>query len=127
MIEKSGRPAYLQLADQLRTMIRTGQIPDGQPLPSTSQLVIRYGVSTGVVKSAISVLRTEGFAVGQQGKAVFARATGEQHPGHDTEDDEVVTQQLAEILKTLRDLSNRMARLEAEVFPTPPRTQQHDS
>jgi GntR family transcriptional regulator len=128
VIEKSGRPAYLQLADALRTQIRSGELPDGVALPSTAQLVKHHGVSTSVVKAAISVLRTEGYVVGQQGKAVFARSPGRPQDVEDapiTDDD--VALQLTEILSTVRDLSARMARLEAEVFPKQPRTPRRGS
>jgi DNA-binding GntR family transcriptional regulator len=127
VIEKSGHPAYLQLADQLRAMIRSGELPDGAALPSTAQLVNQYEVSTSVVKAAISVLRTEGLVVGQQGKGVFAQASGGSPSAEHAAADDAIDQQLTEILETLRDLSGRMSRLEAEVFPTPSRTPSADS
>jgi GntR family transcriptional regulator len=121
VIEKSGRPAYLQVADDLRKLIRSGELAVGQPLPSMARLAKRYEVSVGVIKSTISVLRTEGIVIGQQGKAVYVRdpEVGEQPAELDAA---AANQQLTEILETLRDLSLRMARLESEVFPTQPRT-----
>jgi len=122
VIEKSGHPAYLQLADLLRTMMRTGELAEGALLPSTAQLATRYDVSTGVVKSAIGVLRTEGLVVGQQGKGVFVRAAGDGRPADGAVAGDAPSDQLTEILAALRDLSLRMSRLEAEVFPMPSRT-----
>ena len=128
MVEKSGRPAYLQLADQIRSKILSGGLPDGSVLPSTSKLATEHDVSTSVVKAAVSVLRTEGFVVGQQGKGVFVRTAGAtlSSPVHPTAEDGA-DERLTEILTTLRDLSKRMSRLEAEVFPTQPRTPSAES
>lgn len=75
MVEKSGRPAYLQIVDELRGQIRAGSLPPGTALPSIAQLCERFDVSASVVKAAISVLRTEGVVIGQQGKGVFVRET----------------------------------------------------
>jgi GntR family transcriptional regulator len=123
VIEKTGRPAYLQIADGFRAKIRAGELPDGQPLPSTAQLATQHAVSASVIKAAISVLRTEGLVVGQQGKGVFVRAAGAAAVESDRPVGEgSVGRQLGEILETLRDMSDRLSRLEAEVFPTPPRT-----
>lgn len=75
MIEKSGVPAYLQIAGTLREQIQQGLLTPEEPLPSTAELGRQYGVSASVVKAAISVLRTEGLVIGQQGKGVFWRTT----------------------------------------------------
>ncbi|GAA4092320.1 winged helix-turn-helix domain-containing protein [Nonomuraea soli] len=116
MVEKTGRPGYLQIADDLRTQIRTGKLAPGSSLPSTAQLGQRYEVSASVVKAAISVLRTEGLIVGQQGKGVFVRNDlPEPAPAAGGE----VMEQLAQIRATLQDLGERLADLEQAVFQEP--------
>jgi DNA-binding FadR family transcriptional regulator len=77
MTEITGRPAYLQVADQLREKITTGEWTPGKQLPSTRQLMHDFGVSSTVVKNAIHQLRATGHVVGQQGKGVFARLPDE--------------------------------------------------
>ncbi|MFA1546780.1 winged helix-turn-helix domain-containing protein [Actinomadura chokoriensis] len=124
MVERTGRPGYLQIADDLRQQIRDGRLATGQALPSTARLREEYEVSAGVVKSAISVLRTEGVVVGQQGKGVFVRDTADVRPSGDTppaaEGDDVTLRQLTEVLAAVRDLGERVARIEQSVFPEPP-------
>ncbi|MCX4779993.1 winged helix-turn-helix domain-containing protein [Streptomyces sp. NBC_01264] len=73
MTEFRGQPAYLQLADDLRERIRSGDLPDGAALPSAQDLINSSGASSTVVKNAVSLLRAEGYVVGHQGKGVFAQ------------------------------------------------------
>ncbi|MFG1824261.1 winged helix-turn-helix domain-containing protein [Microbispora bryophytorum] len=121
MIEKTGRPAYMQIADELRGQIRSGSLPPGAALPSINQLCERYEVSASVVKAAISVLRTEGLIIGQQGKGVFVResdAAGSPEMASGSE----IMEQLTEMRAILRDLGDRIADLESAVFRGPKRS-----
>ncbi|WP_219465672.1 GntR family transcriptional regulator [Nonomuraea rhizosphaerae] len=111
MVKKTGQPGYLQIADDLREQIRGGALAPGDPLPSTARLAEQYVASLSVVKMAVGILRNEGLLIGQQGKGVFVREAGEGDPvpGGD------VGEQLTEIRATLRDLSERLAQVEAEL------------
>ncbi|GAA2409939.1 hypothetical protein GCM10010404_79900 [Nonomuraea africana] len=121
MVEKSGRPAYLQIVDDLSEQIRRGTLAPGEALPSIAQLGERYDVSASVIKSAVSVLRTQGLVVGQQGKGVFvSEAQPAAGPAEDI-DGEVLAQ-LADMRRTLRELGDRLAALESTVFPKPKRS-----
>ncbi|MFB7866151.1 winged helix-turn-helix domain-containing protein [Streptomyces sp. NPDC056069] len=73
MTEFRGQPAYLQLADDLRERIRSGELATGTALPSAQELIASSGASSTVVKNAVSLLRAEGYVVGHQGKGVFAQ------------------------------------------------------
>jgi GntR family transcriptional regulator len=73
--ESVGRPAYQQVADDLRRKIAAGELPVGAAIPSTAQLTKAYGVSSTVVRAAVAQLRADGLLVGQPGKGVFVRAT----------------------------------------------------
>ncbi|MBB6545864.1 winged helix-turn-helix domain-containing protein [Nonomuraea rubra] len=114
MVEKTGRPGYLQIADDLRTQIRTGSLAPGAALPSTAQLCQRYDVSASVVKAAISVLRTEGLIVGQQGKGVFVREDAAASLEEPASSD--IMEQLAQMRSTLATLGDRIGELEKAVF-----------
>lgn len=128
MVERTGRPGYLQIADDLRQQIRDGRLAAGQALPSTARLREEYDVSAGVVKAAISVLRTEGAVIGQQGKGVFVRDQADAPPSVQTApatgEDDVTMKQLTEVLAAIRDLGERVARIERAVFPEPPQAGQ---
>jgi DNA-binding FadR family transcriptional regulator len=73
MAEWSGRPAYVQVADQLREAIRSGQFAPGSQLPSYEALMKMYGVSITVIRSAVRELKTEGLVYTHQGKGAFVR------------------------------------------------------
>ncbi|SNT61590.1 regulatory protein, gntR family [Streptosporangium subroseum] len=105
MVKNTGRPGYLQIADDLRDQIRRGSLAPGNPLPSTTQLAATYDASLSVVKLAVGVLRNEGLVIGQQGKGVFVRDDAAPAPPASNE--------LTEIRATLRDLSERLARVES--------------
>ncbi|MFI6508046.1 winged helix-turn-helix domain-containing protein [Streptosporangium sp. NPDC050855] len=111
MVKNTGRPGYLQIADDLREQIRAGALAPGAPLPSTTQLAERYEASLSVVKLAVGVLRNEGLVIGQQGKGVFVREGAAPAPASSDE--------LTEIRATLHDLSERLARVESALNDRP--------
>ena len=121
MVKRTGRPGYLQIADDLRAQIADGRLSPGDSLPSTAQLREQYDVSAGVVKAAISVLRTEGLVVGQQGKGVFVKDQGATRspappPTATSAADGALVELITEVLSAVRDLSERVARLEESTF-----------
>lgn len=69
----SGRPAYLQIADDIRSQILEGALNADDQLPSEPALMQDYGVSRIVVRQALDVLRGEGLIVKQQGRGSFVR------------------------------------------------------
>ncbi len=71
MAEWSGRPAYVQVADELRALIRRGDFQPGSQLPSYEALMRQYDVSITVVRSAVRELKTEGLVDTHQGKGAF--------------------------------------------------------
>ena len=111
MIKKTGRPGYLQIADDLREQIRSGSLAPGSPLPSTVRLAEQYDASVSVVKMAVGILRNEGLVIGQQGKGVFVRENigAEQAPEGD------LRSELAELRTVVHDLAERLARVEAVI------------
>ncbi|GHJ50245.1 GntR family transcriptional regulator [Catellatospora sp. TT07R-123] len=73
MANFSGRPAYLQIADDLRSRILDGALRGGDKLPTEAEMMADYGVSRIVVRQAIDVIRGEGLVVSQRGVGVFVR------------------------------------------------------
>ena len=71
MTAMTGRAKYQQVADDLRVKIAAGDYAVGSELPSTTQLMAHYAVSSTVAKSAVKELKTEGLVAGQPGKAVY--------------------------------------------------------
>lgn len=68
MADWSGRPAYLQVADDLRASIFQGRFTPGTRLPSYGTLMKQYGVSITVIRNAIRELGTESLVRTHQGK-----------------------------------------------------------
>jgi len=66
-------PAYVQIANQLRSQIERGELRDGAQLPSQRELVAQSGTAPGTVQRAISQLESEGLVVKIQGRGTFVR------------------------------------------------------
>lgn len=107
MSARSGRPAFLQVADDLRAKIKSGALPVDAQLPSMAQLREMYGVSNTVVRDALNELRHAGLVIGQQGKGVFVRSS-EGAEGIDAG----INRRLDELAAAVRSLDERMTRLE---------------
>jgi GntR family transcriptional regulator len=69
-----GEPLYLQVAAELRKQIR--RLKPGDELPSERELADRFGVSGGVVRSALVQLRSEELITTTQGKRAVVRQPG---------------------------------------------------
>ncbi|MGH3929461.1 MAG: GntR family transcriptional regulator [Pseudonocardiaceae bacterium] len=76
MDPRSGRPAYQQIADELRHRIRGGALAPGSKLPTEVELMSEFGVSRVVARLAVGELRTEGLIYSRQGKGTFVRERG---------------------------------------------------
>jgi DNA-binding GntR family transcriptional regulator len=100
MTESIGRPAYQQVAEDLRRRIASGEFPVGSAIPSTSKLASAHAVSITVVRAAVTQLRADGLLIGQPGKGVFVRATPEA---------------IAERTATVDDLAKQVGELRAEL------------
>lgn len=66
-------PMYLRIADDLRIQIETGELAPGAPLPSLAQIADKYGVSQGVARSAIGLLRGQALITTGQGRRPTVR------------------------------------------------------
>jgi GntR family transcriptional regulator len=64
-------PLYIQLANILRDMIKSGELQPRAPLPSESYLQQEQGVSRGTVRMAVAILRDEGLVVTIGGRGTF--------------------------------------------------------
>ena len=71
-------PLYVQLADILREMIASGDLPPRALLPSESYLEQEHAVSRGTVRLAMGVLRDEGLVVTIKGRGTFVRPDARQ-------------------------------------------------
>jgi GntR family transcriptional repressor for pyruvate dehydrogenase complex len=63
------RPAYQQVADQLREQIVTGILRPGDRLPVEGELASVFGVSRSTVREALRALASQGFTYTKRGVA----------------------------------------------------------
>ena len=77
-------PPYMQIAEDIRRRIRSGQLRDGELVPSTRQLAREWGVSVPTAAKALMTLRSEGYVRGVAGTGTIVCAgTTAHHPGGD--------------------------------------------
>lgn len=71
MVEWTGKPAYQQVAEQLRRRIAAGEFNTAGKLPSLAEIQGAYGVTVTVARAAIRQLNSDGLVVTHQGKGAF--------------------------------------------------------
>lgn len=68
---RSPTPLYVQLVEQFRHMIESGELKPGDQFPTELELVEKYGVARITVRRAINELVQDGLLVRRQGKGTF--------------------------------------------------------
>src|SRR6187401_3011586 len=71
---KSGKPVYLQLADQVKSAAASGALRTGEPLPSIRPLAEELRVNRNTVAKAYAELEHERVIETVAGKGCFIRA-----------------------------------------------------
>lgn len=66
-------PLYLQVADDIRRKVVTGEWEPGSRLPARRELAAAHHVAEGVVREATRLLATEGLIVSRPGAGLFVR------------------------------------------------------
>ncbi|WUX46563.1 GntR family transcriptional regulator [Streptomyces sp. NBC_01435] len=69
----SGKPRYLQIAEDLAQQIKAGVLGPGEKVPSESVLMDRYMVSQGTARRAVAELRPMGLIETYHGKGSFVK------------------------------------------------------
>ncbi|MFJ4336596.1 MULTISPECIES: winged helix-turn-helix domain-containing protein [unclassified Streptomyces] len=103
MVEWTGKPAYQQVADDLRRRIAAGEFAQSEKLPSLSELQDAYGATVTVARDAIRQLKTDGLAVSHQGKGAFLTR------------DAAAAARLADPSAAIEELREEVAKLRSEV------------
>ncbi|GAB3795239.1 winged helix-turn-helix domain-containing protein [Micromonospora zhanjiangensis] len=66
-------PIYTRIVADIRAKIASGELKNGDKLPSVSELRAQYNASNTAVRNAMLVLRSAGLVEGHQGKGVYVR------------------------------------------------------
>ena len=70
-------PIYEQITDQIKTLIRGGELKENDNLPSVRALSTDLRISALTVKKAYDSLEEEGFAVTVHGKGTYVAAVNQ--------------------------------------------------
>ena len=70
----SGVPIYLQLIQQVRRMVASGQLTPGTELPSVRDVATEYTVNPTTISKAYSLLENEGLLQRNRGKPMTISA-----------------------------------------------------
>jgi len=70
----SGVPIYLQLIQQVRRMVASGQLSPGTELPSVREVAMEYTVNPTTISKAYSLLENEGLLQRNRGKPMTISA-----------------------------------------------------
>ena len=68
-------PIYEQIVDQIKTLIRNGELKENDNLPSVRVLSKELKISALTVKKAYDNLEREGFTITVHGKGTYVAAT----------------------------------------------------
>ena len=103
------RPPKVQVADTLRTEISAGVYPVGSRLPSVRDLATRFGVAPNTVQAGIAILQQESlvYSAGNRGTFVSSAENGQDGTVN-------LANQVASLASQLRELADRVAKLEGE-------------
>lgn len=69
----SGEPIYLQITSQIKAMIMSGELKEGDALPSMRTLAAQLRISVITTKRAYEDLEREGFIESYTGKGSFVK------------------------------------------------------
>ena len=70
----SGEPIYLQISNQIRTMILEGKLKEGDSIPSMRVLATELRISFMTTKRAYEELERDGFIESYTGRGSFVKA-----------------------------------------------------
>ncbi len=70
----SGEPIYLQIVNQIKTLILEGKLSEGEALPSMRVLATELRISFMTTKRAYEELERDGFIESYTGKGSFVKA-----------------------------------------------------
>lgn len=106
------RPAYMQIADDLRRQIEAGEYNPGARLRSIRLMSEQYGVAAETLRQALDVLRSEGLIATQSTRGTFVLRKPSERPSGGAGSPE----RLEKLESEVADLREGFSRLQAQVM-----------
>lgn len=106
MAGDTGQPKWRNVADDITRRIDADEWPIGAKIPSITRLEDHYDVSRNVVLKAVGYLQDKGILEGHGGSGNYVKAKSSGIPLSNEE-----------LTKMVRDLEERLARLEQQTQP----------
>lgn len=97
---RDARPIYEQVRDNLRRLMVSGAIQEGEKLPSVRSLASNLAINPNTIQRAYSQLETEGYVYTVSGRGTFVCEVREQNRQRRAE----VTARVQPLMEELRDL-----------------------
>ena len=69
-------PVYVQLAEQIRLLVRRGALSSGDPLPTVRELAVALGINANTVARVYRDLQQEGLLRLERGLGTFVQPQG---------------------------------------------------
>lgn len=113
MKKNDPRPPYVQVAEDLRIAIESGQFQPGARLPSGRDMAKQYGVALMTLQRALNTLIAEGLIVSYQGRGVWVRSPEHENTAPPTEAT-TLAQRLGAMESNFEALENRVRELERD-------------
>ncbi|MGW4663148.1 GntR family transcriptional regulator [Streptosporangium sandarakinum] len=76
-MDQDDRRTYMRIADELRARITSGELGEGDKLPSIPDLSRHYKVASNTASAAIRALVNEGLVISRSGSGTYVRARPE--------------------------------------------------
>jgi DNA-binding GntR family transcriptional regulator len=120
------RPAYAQIADDLRAYIASDEVAIGDKLPSLPELMEKYGRSLNTVRAALNELQDAKLVVTRHGEGTYVVQKPAAHAEPARTPHELLDS-FRQMSTSLEDLSKRLSAVELAVFgPSGPDAPQRD-
>jgi GntR family transcriptional regulator len=110
------RPAYVQVADELRAEITSGRLQPGQRLPSVRDLSARFQIAAVTTQNALRVLRDEGLVISRSTRGYYVRDELPEQASPSAEY-ALIRDQLDVVQAAMENLAERISHLEEAVHP----------
>ena len=97
---RNAAPIYQQICDNLRGMILTGTLAEGERVPSVRELAVQLAINPNTIQRAYTQLEAEGYVYTVSGRGTFVSEGQEQNRQRRRE----VTARVLPLMAELRDL-----------------------